>query len=333
MYKKLLSLSMAVIVILLSFSGCKGVLKPGAPDYTTNQQNASQGEIWSHYEGLTTAPSENNISHPYKEDTEETKLTMPEFSGTPYCVINNNVPLFEKGEITDESFENYAPLDELGRCGVTIACIGKDIMPTEKRGEIGQVKPSGWHTAKYDCVDGKYLYNRCHLIGYQLTGENANRSNLITGTRYMNVDGMLPFENMVDDYVEETNNHVMYRVTPVFEGNNLVASGVIMEAFSVEDNGEGICFNVYCYNVQPGVTIDYKTGESYLSDVEFTSPETNKNENNAKENYILNINSKKFHKSSCASAQDMNPKNKKEYTGFREDLISEGYSPCGYCKP
>lgn len=165
--------------------------------------------------------------------------------------------------MTVNSYEVYSPLDALGRCGAASACVGVDLMPTEERGSIGQVKPSGWQTVKYDCVDGKYLYNRCHLIGYQLAGENANKQNLITGTRYMNVEGMLPFENMVDSYVEETENHVLYRVTPVFEGENLVASGVQIEAFSVEDEGEGLCFNVYIYNVQPGVVIDYATGESW----------------------------------------------------------------------
>lgn len=191
---------------------------------------------------------------------------IPAYSGDAYVVINENVPFFTDKEITDQSYESYSALDMYGRCGVTIACIGQDIMPTEERGAIGMIKPSGWHTVKYDIVDGKYLYNRCHLIGYQLSGENANEKNLITGTRYLNVVGMLPFENEVADYVEETGNHVMYRVTPIFEGNNLVASGVEMEALSVEDNGQGVCFHVYVYNVQPGITIDYATGESWLTE-------------------------------------------------------------------
>lgn len=188
---------------------------------------------------------------------------IPAYSGDPYVVLQDNQPNFDRRDLTLEPFETYSELDSLGRCGVAYANVCLDIMPTEPRGDIGQVKPSGWQTAKYDCVDGKYLYNRCHLIGYQLAGENANERNLITGTRYMNVEGMLPFENMVDDYVEETGNHVLYRVTPVFEGTNLVASGVQIEAFSVEDEGEGLCFNVYVYNVQPGITIDYATGESW----------------------------------------------------------------------
>lgn len=188
---------------------------------------------------------------------------IPEYAGEPFVILQDNQPNFDLEDLTLEPFETYSDLDSLGRCGVAYANICLDIMPTESRGEIGQVKPTGWHTVKYDCVDGKYLYNRCHLIGYQLAGENANRQNLITGTRYLNVTGMLPFENMVDDYVEDTENHVLYRVTPIFDGDNLVASGVQMEAFSVEDEGEGVCFNVYVYNVQPGVAIDYATGESW----------------------------------------------------------------------
>lgn len=188
---------------------------------------------------------------------------IPPYSGQPYVVLNENQPDFSLDDLTTEEFEIYSELDYLGRCGTAYANISLATMPTEPRGEIGQVKPTGWHTVRYDFVDGKYLYNRCHLIGYQLAGENANEKNLITGTRYMNVDGMLPFENMVDEYVEDTGNHVLYRVTPIFEGTNLVAYGVQMEAFSVEDEGEGICFNVFVYNVQPGVVIDYATGDNW----------------------------------------------------------------------
>ena len=194
---------------------------------------------------------------------DEILAMVPEFTDQPYVVINNNVPFFtDEEKETVDAFEYYSELDELGRCGMAIANVCKELMPTGERGNIGQVKPTGWQTAKYDNIDGKYLYNRCHLIGFQLTGENANEKNLITGTRYMNVDGMLPFENMIDDYVDETENHVLYRVTPVFEGEELVARGALMEAYSVEDEGEGICFNVYVYNNQPGVVIDYATGES-----------------------------------------------------------------------
>lgn len=188
--------------------------------------------------------------------------SIPEYSGNPYVEVNGNIPEFEDSDRTEKSFERYGGFDRLGRCRKACANIGTDIMPTEERGNIGMVKPTGWHTVKYDIVDGKYLYNRCHLIAYQLSGENANEENLITGTRYMNVEGMLPFENMVADYVKETGNHVLYQAEPVFEGDNLLASGVHMEAESVEDNGKGISFNVYVYNVQPGITIDYRTGES-----------------------------------------------------------------------
>ena len=189
---------------------------------------------------------------------------VPAFSGEPYVVIGENLPLFDKEDITAVSYEFYSELDDLGRCGYTMACIGKDLMPTADRESISQVKPTGWKQKQYDFVDGKSLYNRCHLIGFQLTGENANERNLITGTRYMNVDGMLPFENMVADYIKETGNHVLYRVTPIFQDDELVARGVQMEAYSVEDSGEGICFHVYVYNNQPGVTIDYATGRNWL---------------------------------------------------------------------
>lgn len=201
----------------------------------------------------------------FKEDKpaySDSVKNVPEFSGVAYVIIDDNQPAFTENDLTTKSYEYYSPLDSLNRCGYAMACIGKDLMPTEERGSIGQVKPSGWQTVKYDFVDGKYLYNRCHLIGFQLTGENANECNLITGTRFMNVEGMLPFENMVADYIKETGNHVLYRVTPVFYDGELVARGVQIEAFSVEDNGEGICFNVYVYNNQPGVVIDYQTGQS-----------------------------------------------------------------------
>ena len=209
----------------------------------------------------------NNEENKYKisYSTSFDLTTIPEFDGAnAYVVLNDNEPEFEEIYSTSEAFEEYSELDYLGRCGPAFANIGIETMPTEERGEIGQVKPSGWKTVKYDNVDGKYLYNRCHLIGYQLTGENANEKNLITGTRYMNVQGMLTFENMVANYIDETENHVLYRVTPIFEGENLVANGVQIEAKSVEDNGEGICFNVYVYNVQPGITIDYSNGNSKL---------------------------------------------------------------------
>ncbi len=250
---------------------------------------------------------------------------IPPFSNEPYVVVNDNQPNFSKEQLKSKSYEKYAPLDILGRCGPAIACIGKDLMPDEDRKSIGQVKPSGWHTVKYDCVDGKYLYNRCHLIGFQLTGENANEQNLITGTRYMNVDGVLPFENMIADYIKETDHHVLYRVTPIFDGNNLVASGVQLEAFSVEDQGAGVCFNVYAYNCQPGVVIDYATGASRLEN------EPEKSDSDEAEEYILNVNSKKIHLSSCSGAKNMKESNKEISSKSITELIAEGYEPCGQC--
>lgn len=276
---------------------------------------------------------------------------VPAYSGKAYTSVNGNVPYFTAAELTTTSFETYSDLDTLGRCGVTYACIGQDLMPTKERGSIGMVKPTGWHTVRYDdLVDGKYLYNRCHLIGYQLTGENANTQNLITGTRYLNIEGMLPFANMVADYIQETNNHVLYRVTPIFEGNNLLANGVLMEGYSVEDKGAGVSYCVFAYNVQPGIEIDYATGESKLADgaqqeeqktatvTPTPSPEPEKQEpvtgsEASQADYILNTNTKKFHYPTCSSVNDMKEKNKQEFFGTRDETIALGYSPCGRCKP
>ena len=287
---------------------------------------------------------------------------VPAYSGEPYTAVNNNEPYFTSDNLTTEAFENYSELDALGRCGVAYANVCLDTMPTEKRGSISEVKPTGWHSVKYDNVDGKSLYNRCHLIGYQLTAENANQQNLITGTRYLNVDGMLPFENMVADYVKETDNHVLYRVTPIFTGDNLVADGVLMEGYSVEDEGDGICFCVYAYNVQPGITIDYATGDSWLSSEKGNSDSSSGGNSAVSQSaadksgtqqaavqtesvketsapvstgteYILNTNTKKFHYPSCSSVKQMKASNKKEYTGSRDDLIAQGYDPCKKCNP
>ena len=251
---------------------------------------------------------------------------IPEFDGTPYAVLTGNVPDFSDKDLVAQAFEAYSELDALNRCGTAIACVGISLMPTEERGSIGQVKPTGWQTVKYEIVDGKYLYNRCHLIGFQLTGENANECNLITGTRYLNVEGMLPFENMVADYVKETGNHVLYRVTPHFIGDELVCRGVQIEAMSVEDAGRGICFNVYAYNVQPGIDIDYATGQSALAGSKTEGSQIDKS-------YVLNTNSKKFHLPGCESAVEMKESNRMEYHGDRRDLIEQGYVPCGSCKP
>jgi len=289
-------------------------------------------------ESITTSNGDSS-SLDLPENYIESVNDVPLFDGeTAYVAIKNNVPDFDESELVSNSYEKYTALDSLGRCGVAIACVGQDIMPTEERGSIGQVKPSGWHTVKYDVVDGKYLYNRCHLIGYQLTGENANEENLITGTRYLNIEGMLPFENMIADYVKETGNHVLYRVTPIFDGNNLLSRGVQMEAFSVEDDGEGICFNVYAYNAQPGVSIDYATGESVLGDnleVDSGSDENSSIETVFPEQttYVLNTNSKKIHLPTCKSTDDIEPENKEISSESKEELINKGYTVCKNCNP
>lgn len=253
---------------------------------------------------------------------------LPPYDGNIFVVIDDNVPGFTEEEITEVAYETYSELDLLGRCGPAESCVGQEIMPTEERGSIGQIKPTGWHTVKYDCVDGNYLYNRCHLLGYQLTGENSNEKNLITGTRYLNATEMLPFENMVAEYVKETNNHVMYRVTPIFEGDNLLATGVEMEAYSVEDKGEGVSFHVFCYNVQPGVEIDYATGDSWLAE-----SESMENELKETKEYILNTNSLKYHLPTCDSVDQMSEQNKKVYKGNKKDLENAGYSACKSCNP
>lgn len=253
--------------------------------------------------------------------------SIPEYTGDPYVMINENVPFFTESDFTEEAFETYSDLDELGRCGAAFANVGKETMPTEERGQIGMIKPSGWQTVKYDCVDGKYLYNRCHLIGYQLSAENANEKNLITGTRYLNVSGMLPFENMVADYIKNTGNHVLYRITPIYQDKNLVASGVLMEAQSVED--DTIRFCVYCYNVQPGIQIDYATGKSSLA----AGSEEASKAPDQEATYILNENSKKIHTPDCPSVQDTKPKNRKEYHGLLQELLDDGYTGCKNCNP
>ena len=243
---KLLFTLVAIICI-----GIIGYFNPDVQEYISNNFNFENEVIYT--------SSSNTLA-----TTSFDLSSIPEYTNEPCVILNNNKPEFEESDVKTESFENYSDLDSLGRCGVAFACLNIDTMPSadDERESISNVEPSGWINKKYDSVDGGYLYNRCHLIGYQLSNENANEKNLITGTRYMNTEGMLPFENQVAEYIKETDNHVLYRVTPIYEDDNLVASGVQIEAKSVEDNGDGICFNVYCYNVQPGITIDYKTGES-----------------------------------------------------------------------
>lgn len=254
--------------------------------------------------------------------------SIDEYDSNAYIELQDNTPEFSEVDYTTSAYEYYSDLDRLGRCGYAMACLGQELMPTEERKSISHIKPTGWVNNPYDFVEGDYLYNRCHLIGFQLTGENDNEKNLITGTRYMNTQGMLPFENLVADYIQETDNHVLYRVTPVFDGNNLLARGVQMEAWSVEDDGEGVCFNIYCYNVQPGVEIDYSTGDNWVSE-ETTQTIVDPYE----VSYILNTNSKKFHASDCGQAQSISEKNKEVYNGTRQSLISQGYEPAGCCDP
>ena len=271
--------------------------------------------------GCMMPPAEGTVTSFSLED-------IPAWSGEPYVAVDGNQPDFPEEDMTSVSFETYSELDTLGRCGVAYANVGQDLMPTEDRESISSVTPSGWINREYD---GEYLYNRCHLIGWQLTAENANRSNLITGTRYMNVDGMLPFENMVADYIKETGSHVMYRVSPVFNGDDLVAQGVQMEAYSVEDDGDGICFNVFCYNVQPGVTIDYADGTNHLSDRDAQTDSSTAAVDTASAHYVLNTSSKKYHDPSCSAVGKMSEKNRRDFTGTQAELEKKGYTPHTSC--
>ena len=313
--------------LLLSLMLLAGCSQASIPDTSTSTARATE-----------TAAAASITAEPTQEPTYKLNISdIPAYTGQPYVELNGNEPSFAESELTTEPFEIYSELDSLGRCGTAYANVCKEIMPTEERGKIGMVKPTGWQTVRYDFVDGQYLYNRCHLIGYQLSAENANERNLITGTRYLNIQGMLPFENMTADYVRETNNHVLYRVTPIFEGNNLLALGVQMEALSVEDNGDGIKLNVFCYNVQPGVVIDYATGDnrsdgSMAVKAAPTQGTAAHNETTAT-TYILNTNKKKFHYPACSSVKQMKDKNKRVFTGSRENVITQGYEPCQKCNP
>ena len=374
--KRLITQLSLWLALLLTFSGCaESTVTPQDNTYAIEQLATIPSEL---LEASETAVSESESGQPQENasDTQESQQVtsatdvptgegtsafslreIPAYSGTPYTEVNGNQPYFTEEELTTQSFETYSELDSLGRCGVAYANVGQDLMPTEPRGEIGAVKPTGWHLVKYDNVDGKYLYNRCHLIAYMLAAENANPQNLITGTRYLNVQGMLPFETKVCDYVKNTGNHVLYRVTPIFDGDNLLADGVLMEAYSVEDAGEGISFCVFAYNVQPGIGIDYATGDNwaegsgtYQSTVASVAeetpvpqpetdtavqitPESSAPQESQGITYVLNTNTKKFHYPTCSSVDDMKEKNKQIYTGSREEVINMGYVPCKRCNP
>lgn len=312
-----------------------------APAYTAAAKRTPEPEkTESSSFGVSASPTPSASS---STENTEADLALLKYSGKPYAVVNGGIPLFS--QTGTASWERYGELDRLGRCTAAEACIGRDIMPTLTRGPIGQIKPTGWQTAKYDFVDGKYLYNRCHLIGFQLTGENANERNLITGTRYLNTKGMLPFENMVADYIKDTGNHVMYRCTPVFAGNELVARGVHLEAYSVEDKGDGICFNVFIFNVQPGVKIDYLTGESSLEGESTTTPtpkpsvtpkptpKPSPSSTAQAQSYVLNTKTHVFHYASCRHVSSIKDANRKNFTGSRGALIKDGFKPCGSCHP
>ena len=374
--KRLITQLSLWLALLLAFTGCaESTVTSQDNTYAIEQLATIPSEL---LEASETAVSEPESGQPQENasDTQESQQVtsatdvptgegtsafslreIPAYSGTPYTEVNGNQPYFTEEELTTQSFETYSELDSLGRCGVAYANVGQDLMPTEPRGEIGAVKPTGWHLVKYDNVDGKYLYNRCHLIAYMLAAENANPQNLITGTRYLNVQGMLPFETKVCDYVKNTGNHVLYRVTPIFDGDNLLADGVLMEAYSVEDAGEGISFCVFAYNVQPGIGIDYATGDNwaegsgtYQSTVASVAeetpapqpetdtavqitPELSAPQETQQTTYVLNTNTKKFHYPTCSSVDDMKEKNKQIYTGSRDEVINMGYVPCKRCNP
>ncbi len=374
--KRLITQLSLWLALLLAFTGCaESTVTSQDNTYAIEQLATIPSEL---LEASETAVSEPESGQPQENasDTQESQQVtsatdvptgegtsafslreIPAYSGTPYTEVNGNQPYFTEEELTTQSFETYSELDSLGRCGVAYANVGQDLMPTEPRGEIGAVKPTGWHLVKYDNVDGKYLYNRCHLIAYMLAAENANPQNLITGTRYLNVQGMLPFETKVCDYVKNTGNHVLYRVTPIFDGDNLLADGVLMEAYSVEDAGEGISFCVFAYNVQPGIGIDYATGDNwaegsgtYQSTVASVAeetpvpqpetdtavqitPESSVSQESWETTYVLNTNTKKFHYPTCSSVDDMKEKNKQIYTGSRDEVINMGYVPCKRCNP
>lgn len=353
-----------LLCILLCLTGCGSAQPQGSREISSVQQteqneNASGTESSAGSESSAaseTSSEQNKISSRSASKKNSDPYHVSGYSGSPYVEINHNKPRFShKQKTSTKSFESYGELDSLGRCTTAKACIGQDLMPTEPRDAIGMIRPTGWHTVKYDrsVISDLYLYNRCHLIAYSLTGENANEKNLITGTRYMNVEGMEPFEMQVADYIRDTGNHVFYRVTPIFKGNNLLASGVQMEARSVEDNGSGICFNVYCYNVQPGIKINYANGESRLSsgtDAKNSSGNSGSSDSSSRQNsgnssalsdsnskhaqtYVLNTNTKKFHLPGCSSISSMKNSNKKTLKTTRKKLIQAGYSPCGNCNP
>ena len=369
--------ALLLVLVLLGFFRVRAELLSHvyAPDAHTDSANAAISPSAPHDPGgdtadaaIPSAESSDSVYHLEASGSGNTigggqtddGFVIPVYNGDELVPINNNVPDFTEEEIGTEEFYEFSELDELGRAGRAWGCIGPSMLATEERGSIGMIRPSGWHTVKYDFVDGLYLYNRCHLIAYSLCGVNADERNLITGTRYLNVEGMLGIENRVYWYVKDTGNHVCYRVTPRYIGSDLLAVGVQMEAYSVEDHGKKLSLNMFCFNVQPGVLIDYKTGDNRLdpnyetsrstltdSDSETQDPasitQLEEEDTNSKENepyipdekvtYIINMNTGRFHLPGCQSVQDMKNKNRKEFFGTREELMDAGYKPCGRCNP
>ena len=342
--KWLISVLSVFLVFMLFLSGCSG-------EYTENkgEESLPPQEASENTESKLPSDSIDDVTPELEESgSDDSKrsddFVIPVYTGTEVVQINDNVPSFQVVTASTEDYVKFSEQDSLGRCGVAEGYIGPNILPTEERGSIGMIKPSGWHTVKYSFIDGKYLYNRCHLIAYELCGVNDDTRNLITGTRHLNLDGMLNIEDQVCWYVRNSGNHVKYRVTPWYEGNNLVATGVQIEARSVEDDGAGICLNVFCFNVQPGVVIDYSTGESYAETVSDDQPSAEITRNVIEPEpdtftpsdgvtYVLNTNTYRFHLHDCQSVQDMKEKNRQEFFGTREELIEDGYVPCGRCNP
>ena len=346
-HKKIVPILLIVLMTMASLSACS-IFDSRETERTSSEPLSAEQQSAEDSDGAVSSDEKTAASISLTE--------IPDWSGQASIEINNNEPEFKDTEIKDEDYESLSEMDGQGRCGQAIACISEESMPEGERGSIGMIKPSGWRIKKYDFIDGKYLYNRCHLIGWQLTGDN-DEENLITGTRYMNTEGMLPYENKVATYLRSTDNHVMYKVAPVYEGDEPIARGVHMQAMSVEDEGKGLSFNVYCYNVQPAVNINYETGQSEQGDMdelelagiadfsereqlgmdssEGSLPNRNSSSksNTDETHYILNTNTKKFHYQGCHGASQIKNKNKQEFTGTREELIDKGYSPCGMCHP
>ena len=356
--KNILSLLLAGVIVITGCGGPAATLAPSLPagSHIESETESSPSDLRSSPDASSTGTvaSESSDEHKGEEkekassvigdssSSEEFDLSqIPCYTGSAYTVVNDNVPTIPEDDYTTDTFADLSELDDLGRCGVAYGCFGPETMTDEERGAIGHIKPSGWHTVKYNgLVDGNYLYNRCHLIMWKLSGILDDNRNLITGTRYLNIEGMLPFEEQLTSYVGDTGHHVMYRVTPIFTADELVARGVHMEAASVEDSD--IRFNVYCYNVQPGIDIDYATGESDITEqspvaVDNASSMGNEKSGNVqdseKKQYVINKNTRKFHLPECSSVSDMKPQNKKEVKSTRDDLIEQGYDPCGICKP